>query len=128
MRTNSEHPKTTTYLLLLAIQVVGAITFIWQELPDFGQLLRRPGQQLPEDAYSDLIVLGVFCAMQISFWCRLLYVPIPFRRSNPFLNHVFYFWGASVSFLAAPCSLSSFSGTFLNWGERPMSCWRPNAE
>jgi hypothetical protein len=93
MKTNSERPKTLAYLLLLAIQIVGAIVFIWQELPDFEQLLRHPGLQLPEDAYSDLIVLGVLCVMQISFWCRLLYVPIPFRRSNLFLNHVFLFLG-----------------------------------
>lgn len=31
--------------------------------------------------------------MQISFWCRLLYVPIPFRRPNVFLNHLFLFLG-----------------------------------
>jgi hypothetical protein len=93
MKTISERPKTIAYLLLLAIQIVGAITFICQELPEFGKLLRNPGQQLPEDAYSDLVTVGIFCVMQISFWCRLLYVPIPFRRSNLFLNHVFLFLG-----------------------------------
>jgi hypothetical protein len=93
MKTNSERPKTAAYLLLLAIQIVGAIAFIWQELPEFGQLLRNPGQQLPDDAYSDLVAASVFCAMQVSFWCRLLYVPIPVRRSNLFLNHVFLFLG-----------------------------------
>jgi hypothetical protein len=93
MKTNGERPKTIAYLLLLAIQIVGAIIFICQELPDFGQLLRHPGQQLPEDGYSDLVTVGIFCVMQISFWCRLLYVPIPFRRSNLFLNHFFLFLG-----------------------------------
>jgi hypothetical protein len=31
--------------------------------------------------------------MQISFWCRVLYVPIPLRRSNSFLNLFFLFLG-----------------------------------
>jgi hypothetical protein len=31
--------------------------------------------------------------MQIAFWCRVLYVPIPFRRPNIFLNLVFLFLG-----------------------------------
>jgi hypothetical protein len=79
------------YLLLLATQIAGAIIFVWQELPEFEQLLRNPGEQLPKDIRSDLIIVGVFSVMQISFWCRLLYVPIPFRRANLFLNHLFYF-------------------------------------
>jgi hypothetical protein len=93
MKTSSERPKTAAYLLLLAIQIFGVILFIRQELPEFGQLLHNPGVQLPKDIHSDLIMVVVFCAMQISFWCRLLYVPIPFRRSNLFLNHVFLFLG-----------------------------------
>jgi hypothetical protein len=93
MKTSIERPKRVAYLLLLAIQIVGALVFIWQQLPEFGKLLRNPGQQLPEDVHSDLIADGVFCAMQISFWCRVLYVPIPFRRSNLFLNHIFLFLG-----------------------------------
>lgn len=31
--------------------------------------------------------------MQISFWCRLRFIPIPFRRPNMILNHVFLFLG-----------------------------------
>jgi hypothetical protein len=31
--------------------------------------------------------------MQVSYWYRLLHVPIPFRRSNVILNHVFLFLG-----------------------------------
>ena len=53
--------------------------------------LVRPGKQLPKDPSSDLVTLGIFSAMQISFWCRLLYAPIPLRRSNVFLNHLFLF-------------------------------------
>jgi hypothetical protein len=105
MKTNSERPKTAAYLLLLAIQIVGALIFVWQELPEFGQLLRNPGQQLPENTYSDLIAAGVFCAMQISFWCRLLHVPIPFRRSNLFLSHVFLFLGR-LSFIFGGASFA----------------------
>jgi hypothetical protein len=85
--------KHVAYLLLLATQIVGAIIFVWHELPEFEQLLRNPGEQLPKDILSDLVIVGVFSVMQISFWCRLLYVPIPFRRSNLFLNHLFLFLG-----------------------------------
>ena len=95
MKTTSEPrtPRDATYLLLLAIQISGALIFIWQELPEFDQLLNSPGEQLPKDIYSDLIIFGVFCMMQISFWYRVLYVPLPLRRPNLFLNHVFSFFG-----------------------------------
>jgi hypothetical protein len=110
MKTNNEWrmPKNVAYLLLFGIQIFGAMIFIWQDLSEFEQLLLNPGEQLPKDIYSDLIIFGVFCMMQISFWCRILYVPIPFRRPNIFLSHFFYFWDASVVFLVALCSLSSF--------------------
>jgi hypothetical protein len=85
--------KKAAYLLLLAMQIFGAIVFIRQELPEFEQLLLNPGEQLPKDIHSDLIMVGIFCVMQISFWCRLLYVPIPFRLPNLFLNHVLLFLG-----------------------------------
>jgi hypothetical protein len=81
------------YPLLLATQIAGMIIFVWQELPEFDQLLRNPGQQLPKDVYSDGITFGIFCMMQIAYWWRVLYVPIPFRRPNLFLNHVFLFFG-----------------------------------
>src|SRR4030088_3349507 len=35
----------------------------------------------------------VLSAMQISFWYRVLYVAVPFRRPNIFLNHLFLFLG-----------------------------------
>ena len=81
MKIDNERAKTIIYLLLLAIQISGAIAFVWQQLPEFEQILLRPGEQLPKDPVSDLVIFGIFSAMQISFWCRLLYVPIPFRRS-----------------------------------------------
>jgi hypothetical protein len=93
----AEQPQQTRmnalYLLLLAAQIAGAIVFVWQELPEFQQLLSHPGEQLPKDIRSDLIIAGVFGVMQITFWCRLLYVPIPARRPNLFLNHLFLFLG-----------------------------------
>jgi hypothetical protein len=93
MKIDNERARTTIYLLLLAIQICGAITFVWQELPEFRQVLVHPGQQLPKDPVSDFATFGIFSAMQIAFWCRLLYVPIPFRRANAFLNHLFLFLG-----------------------------------
>jgi hypothetical protein len=85
--------KNVAYLFLLATQLAGMIIFVWQELPDFEQLLLNPGEQLPKDIHSDVVTFGVFCVMQIAFWYRVLYVPIPFRRPNLFLNHVFLFFG-----------------------------------
>jgi hypothetical protein len=93
MKSDKEHPKTAIYLLLLAVQIAGAILFVWQELPEFKQVLVNPGEQLPKDARSDAMMLGVFVVMQVSFWSRLLCIPIPFRYPNPFLNHVFLFLG-----------------------------------
>jgi hypothetical protein len=86
-------PKNVAYLLLLATQIFGAVIFIWQELPEFEQLLHSPGEQLRKDIHSDLVIVGVFCVMQVSFWYRVLYLPIPFRRANLFLNHLFLFFG-----------------------------------
>jgi hypothetical protein len=85
--------RNLTYLLLLATQVAGTIIFVWQELPAFERMLLNPGEQLQKDIYSDVITFGIFCMMQIAYWCRVLYVPISFRRPNLFLNHVFLFLG-----------------------------------
>jgi hypothetical protein len=93
MTPDQKRSKTPIYLLLLAIQIAGAIFFVWQELPEFKQVLANPGEQLPKDARSDAMMLGVFFVMQVAFWIRLLYIPIPFRRPNLLLNHVFLFLG-----------------------------------
>jgi hypothetical protein len=93
MQSNDQHPKTALYWLLLAVQIAGAISFVWQELPEFGQVLNNPGEQLPKDPRSDLMIAGIFLVMQIAFWVRVLRVPIPFRRPNLFLNHLFLFFG-----------------------------------
>jgi hypothetical protein len=93
MKMNSDHPKAAIYLFVLAIQMVGAIFFVWQQLPSFRQVALNPGEQLPYDSYSDLLTVGVLSVMQISYWYRLLHIPIPFQRSNVILNHVFLFLG-----------------------------------
>jgi hypothetical protein len=93
MQSNNEHPKTALYWLLLAIQIAGAINFVWQELPEFRQIVVNPGEQLPKNTRSDLMMAGIFFVMQIAFWIRMLRVPIPFRRPNLLLNHLFLFFG-----------------------------------
>ena len=91
MKTTNEQPKATIYFVVLALQVSGTLVFVWQQLPEFRQIAANPGKQLPYDTTSDLMMVGVFAVMQISFWYRQLYVPIPFRRTNMFLNYVFLF-------------------------------------
>ena len=86
------------YVSLLAVQVVGALVFIWKELPAFNQLLRNPGKQLPYIAYDDLTTAGILLAMQIAYWYRLKSVAIPFRGPNPIVSHLFLFLGR-LSFL-----------------------------
>ena len=93
MNPDRQSPKTAIYWLLFAIQIVGAISFVWQQLPEFGLVLDNPGQQLPKNNRADLMVAGIFIVMQIAFWIRVLRVPVPFRRPNIFLNYVFLFLG-----------------------------------
>src|SRR6266436_511227 len=93
MTTSNERPKTSMYLFLLAVQISGAIIFVWQELPEFRQIAVNPGEQLPYDKFSDLTTVGILFVMQLAFWYRLRHIPIPFRRPNMVLNHVFLFLG-----------------------------------
>jgi hypothetical protein len=93
MKTSDERPKAKLYLVLFAVQMLGAITFIWQELPEFRQVAVNPGQQLPYDPPSDLITVGILLIMQVAFWYRQRHVPIPFRRPNMILNHLLLFVG-----------------------------------
>ena len=39
MKMSSERPKTKLYSVLFAVQMLGAITFVWQELPEFRQVV-----------------------------------------------------------------------------------------
>ena len=82
-----------TYLFLLAVQLLGLVFFVWQAMPEFRQIVTSPGVQLQRDVYSDLQMVGVFLAMQICFWIRFRYVPVPSRRANMFLSHLFPFLG-----------------------------------
>jgi hypothetical protein len=110
MTPDRQSPKAAIYWLLLAIQIVGAISFVWQELPEFGQVLDNPGEQLPKNIKADLMVAGIFVVMQIAFWIRVLRVPVPFRRPNIFLNYVFLFLGRlSFIFGSALFSVVVFS-------------------
>lgn len=86
------------YVFLLTIQICGTIFFIWQELPEFRQVVNAPGVQLPKDGCSDLLMVATFGIMQISFWIRLRHVRIPIQAPNMFLNHLFLFLGR-LSFL-----------------------------
>jgi hypothetical protein len=93
MKMSNERPKAKLYLVLFAVQVLGALTFVWQELPEFRQVAVDSGKQLPYNASSDLMTVGILLVMQIAFWYRQLHVPIPFRRPNVILNHVLLFLG-----------------------------------
>ena len=93
MKLDQERARTAAYLSLLAIQIAGALVFVWQQLPEFRQVVTSPGEQLPKDASSDLMMAAVLLVMQAAFWVRLLRIPIPFRRPNVFLNHLFLFFG-----------------------------------
>jgi hypothetical protein len=66
--------------------------------------------------------------MQIAFWCRLLHIPIPFRRPNMILNHVLLFLGRLSFISAAHYSPLSFSGISQSSAGKPTSSWRPGAE
>jgi hypothetical protein len=81
------------YASLLAIQIIGALVFIWKELPAFNQLLRNPGQQLPYIPYDDLTTAGILLVMQLAYWYRLRRVAIPFQRLNLIASHLFLFLG-----------------------------------
>jgi hypothetical protein len=85
--------KTAIYLILLAIQIAAALVFVWEELPEFRRVVINPGVQLPYDSTGDLATAAIFLVMQISFWCRVLYIPIPRPRPNMLLNYVFLFLG-----------------------------------
>jgi hypothetical protein len=89
----SKSPRKTRYLALLAIQVLGVVVFIWQQLPAFTQVLLNPGRQLSSETYSELVMVAVLSVMQVAYWYRLWSVPVPLRRGNPFLNHLFLFLG-----------------------------------
>ncbi|MDB5503895.1 MAG: hypothetical protein JWR89_3797 [Tardiphaga sp.] len=85
--------KSAVYLILLAIQVLGVIVFVWQELPAFTHVLLYPGLQVSSETHSELVVALVLFTMQIAYWVRLRYVPVPALLANAFLSHLFLFLG-----------------------------------
>jgi len=99
MSTNLENERgVAAYTFLLAVQIMGALVFIWKELPAFNQLLHNPGQQLPYLPYDDLTTVGILLVMQVAYWYRLRRIPIPLQRPSLILSHVFLFLGR-LSFL-----------------------------
>jgi hypothetical protein len=85
--------KPTFYVVLVAIQVLGVILFVWQELPAFTHVVLYPGLQLSTETHSDLTAAIVLFAMQIAYWYRFLCVPVPTQRANAYLSHLFLFLG-----------------------------------
>ena len=81
------------YVSLLAIQIAGALFFVWIELPAFRQIALNPGEQIQHLPYNELATIGTLLVMQAAYWYRLLRVPIPFQSSNLILNHLFLFMG-----------------------------------
>jgi hypothetical protein len=86
-------PKTSTYLLLCAVQMFGADFVVWDGLPAFKQLVLNPGEQLYSTRYDGFGIVAVLCLMQFAYWYRYLRVAIPFRGPKLFLSHVFLFLG-----------------------------------
>jgi hypothetical protein len=89
----SEPPKTTTYLLLFAVQMSGAGFVVWDGLPAFHQLVLNPGQQVVSTRYDGLGMIAVLSVMQFAYWYRYLRIAMPFRGPKLFLSHVFLFLG-----------------------------------
>jgi hypothetical protein len=93
MKTSTEPQRTHLYLLLLSIQGVGAVFLIWQQLPEFRQVLVHPGEQISHDGLSDFMTLAILCVMQFAFWHRVRNITIPFRQPKLVLHHLLLFLG-----------------------------------
>jgi hypothetical protein len=93
MNANNAPRRTGIYLLLSTLQMLGAIVFIWQTLPEFRHIAANPGAPIPRDDHSDLLMIGVLLLMQIPFWYRVRLVPIPLRQPSAILSHAFLFLG-----------------------------------
>jgi|SRR5947207_8465638 len=88
-----QSPSAVAYLLLLAVQVFGAIFIVWNVLPAFGQLAFNPGQQLRNVPLENYGVVASVLLMQGTYWYRLLCIKIPFHGPNVFLSHASLFLG-----------------------------------
>ena len=83
----------TVYLLLLTVQLTGVLFIVLNGLPEFRQLVARPGEQLPYTPYHNPATIFIVIAMQAAYWYRLQCVPIPDQASNMILSHFFLFIG-----------------------------------
>jgi hypothetical protein len=84
---------SAVYLLLLSVQLTGALFIVLNGLPEFRQLMTHPGEQLPYTPYENPATVFIVIAMQAAYWYRLLCVPIPSQGSNTILSHLFLFLG-----------------------------------
>jgi hypothetical protein len=89
----SNWKSRAAYLLLLTIQIAGALFIVWRELPDFRQLALNPGTQLPYLRTDDVSTVGTVIIMQAAYWYRLYRVPIPFSDAKVILSHILLFLG-----------------------------------
>jgi hypothetical protein len=87
-----EQRGKVVYLLLLAVQFVSEIVIIWEALPVFRQLLRRP-DQIMTTPYNAWTVLAAIAIAQAAYWRRLHWVAIPFTRPNVAGHHIFLLLG-----------------------------------
>ena len=82
------------FVLLLSVQLTGALFVILESLPEFGRLVAHPGEQLPyTPRYDNPGTPVMILAMQVAYWYRFLRVPMPSHRSNTILSHLFLFLG-----------------------------------
>jgi hypothetical protein len=81
------------YLLLLLIQLTGALFIVLAGLPEFGRLVAHPGEQSAYAPYDSPATSVMIIVMQAAYWYRQQRVPLPSLGSNKILSHLFLFLG-----------------------------------
>jgi hypothetical protein len=81
------------YLLLLAVQMVGAIFIMCSGVPVLRQLLLNPGDQPPYIPDELSSTIGAVIVMQAAYWYGLSRIPIPFQGASLVVNHLLLFLG-----------------------------------
>ena len=102
------------YLVLLVVQLTGALFIILDGLPEFRHLIIHPGEQLPFERSDNLARPVIIIAMQVAYWYRLRRVPLPpsALESDP-ESPVSVSWASCLYFrwLAVRCRvLQTFAG------------------